>query len=208
MKPTFLLVVASALFLLLPPKSVIAKNASIGIYAIIDHVTFEPDAGPPNSVRIFGVFVVPVRLSSGNYRSPQRGYLYFRLAPGTEQATRRDWSELKTVAGSGKVIGFGKYWVPNPNDPQGNPHTPLEVRVHAEGDVATPEVYGGVTEVKAGNMDRDRDPHSDEITARLRDASHRYLLTPACGHPTNELLVSSCHLSAGLIQRTFGAREK
>jgi len=103
MKPVFLLVVTSALFLLLPPKSVIAKNASIGIYAIIDHATFEPDAGPPNSVRIFGVFVVPVRLSSGNYRSPQRGYLYFRLTPGTEQATRCDWSELKTVAGSGKV---------------------------------------------------------------------------------------------------------
>jgi len=65
MKPAFLLVVTSALFLLLPPKSVIAKNASIGIYAIIDHATFEPDAGPPNSVRIFGVFVVPVLLSSG-----------------------------------------------------------------------------------------------------------------------------------------------
>jgi hypothetical protein len=170
MKPAFLLVVASALFLLLPPKSVIAKNASIGIYAIVDHVTFEPDAGPPNSVRIFGVFVVPVRLSSGNYHSPQKGYLYFRLAPGTEQATRRDWSELTTVAGSGKVVGFGQYWVPNPNDPHGNPHTSLEVRVHAEGDVATPDVYplpqqGGVTEVKAGNMDRD--PHSDEIAAQL-----------------------------------------
>jgi len=90
MKSVFLLVAASTLFLLLPPKSVIAKNASIGIYAIVDQVTFEPEAGPPNSVRISGVFVVPIPLSSGNYRSPQRGYLYFRLTPGAEQATRRD----------------------------------------------------------------------------------------------------------------------
>jgi hypothetical protein len=45
MKPVFLLVAASTLLLLLPPKSVIAKNASIGIYAIVDDVTFEPDSG-------------------------------------------------------------------------------------------------------------------------------------------------------------------
>jgi hypothetical protein len=99
MKRAFLLVAASTLVLLLQPISVIAKNASIGIYAIVDRVTFEPAAGPPDSVRISGVFVVPVPMSSGNYRSPQRGYLYFRIAPGTEQATRRDWSELKTLAG-------------------------------------------------------------------------------------------------------------
>jgi len=176
MKPVFLLVAASALLLLLPPKSVIAKNASIGIYAIVDQVIFEPETGPPNSVRISGAFVVPVPMSSGNYRSPQRGYLYFRIAPRTEQATRRDWSELKTFAGSGKVVGFGKYWVPNPDDPQGNPHHSLEVTVHAEGGLASPDVYPlprleGVTEVKVS--DKDSDPHSDKIAAQLRETVHR-----------------------------------
>ena len=176
MKPAFLLVAASTLLLLLPPKSVIAKNASIGIYAIVDQVTFEPETGPPHSVRISGIFVVPIPMSSGNYRSPQRGYLYFRIAPRTEQATRRDWSELKTLAGSGKVLGFGQYWVPNPDDPQGNPHHSLEVRVHAEGDLASPDVYPlprleGVTEVKVS--DKDSDPHSDKIAAQLRETAHR-----------------------------------
>ncbi len=176
MKPISLLVAAGALFLSLPPISVLAKNASIGIYAIVDQVTFEPDAGPPNCVRVSGIFVVPVPLSSGNYRSPQRGYIYFRIVPGTEQATRRDWSILKSFAGSGKVVGFGEYWVPNPNDPTGNPHTSLEVRVHADGDPAMPDDYplpqpGGVVEVKAA--DQDHDPHSDKIAAQLRDASHR-----------------------------------
>jgi hypothetical protein len=176
MKPVFLLVAASAFFLLLPPNSVIAKNVSIGIYAIVDQMTFEPDDGSPNSVRISGIFVVPVRMSSGNYHRPQRGYLYFRIAPGTEQATRRDWRELKTLAGSGKVIGFGQYWVPNPDDPQGNPHHSLEVTVHAAGDLATPDFYPlpqsrGVTEVKAG--EKDHDPDSDKISAQLQDAAHR-----------------------------------
>src|SRR5271165_2978580 len=176
MKPVFLLVAASAFFLMLQPSSVIAKNVSIGIYAIVDQIAFEPDDGSPNSVRISGIFVVPVRMSSGSYHSPQRGYLYFRIAPETEQATRRDWSELKTLAGSGKVIGFGQYWVPNLDDPQGNPHHTLEVKVHAEGDLATPDFYPlphprGVTAVKVG--DKDHDPDSAKIAAQLQDAAHR-----------------------------------
>ncbi len=174
MKPAFLLVAASTLLLLHSPRSVLAKNASIGIYAIVDQVTFEPGAGAPHSVRISGIFVVPVPMSSGKYRSPQRGYFYFGIAPGAEQATQRDWSELKILAGSGKVVGFGQYWVPNPDDPQGNPHHSLEVTVHAEGDLTTPDVYPlprlqGVTEVKSGT--KETDPDSDKIAAQLRESA-------------------------------------
>ena len=176
MKPALLLVAALS-FLLLPPSgSLIAKNVSIGIYAVVDQVTFDSDGAVPNLVRISGVFVVPVSLSSGSYQNPRKGYLYFRIAPGAEQATRRDWNKLKSFAGSGKVVGFGQYWVPNPNDPQGNPHHSLEVRVRPEGEIpATPDVYpipltGGVVEVK--DWDKDRDPHSDKIAAQLRDAVH------------------------------------
>ena len=106
-------VAISALLLLLPPNSVVAKSATVGIYAIIDQVAFEPTGSLPNFLRISGVFVVPVRLSSGSYQRPQKGYLYFRIAPGTEQATRRDWRALSILAGSGKVVAFGQYWVPN-----------------------------------------------------------------------------------------------
>jgi hypothetical protein len=176
MKPAFLLVAASAFLFLLSSNLTTAKNVSVGIYAIVDQVAFEPDAGSPNFVRITGVFVVPVSLSSGSYRSARRGYLYFRITPGTEESTRRDWDELKNFAGSGKVVAFGQYWVPNPNDPQGNPHHSLEVRVHAEsGGPAAPDFYpipqpGGVTEVKGG--DKEYDPDSDKIAAQLRNASH------------------------------------
>lgn len=172
MRPALILVVA-ALVLSLASTSVIAKNATIGIYAIIDEVTFEPDGPPPNFIRISGVFVVPVPISSGQYRSPQRGYLYFRIPPGMEQATRKDWNELKTLAGTGRAVGFGQYWVPIPNDPQGNAYQSLEVRVHTDGDAASPEVYPlphpkGI--VKAGDKE---DFQFDNIIEQLQKASHR-----------------------------------
>ncbi len=168
-----LILVAVALLLSLTSTSLIAKNATIGIYALIDEVTFEPDDSSPNLIRIAGVFVVPVPMSSGQYKSPQRGYLYFRIPSGMQQATRKDWNELKTVAGTGRVVGFGQYWVPNPNDPQGNPHHSLEVSVQMDHNAASPNVYPlphpkGI--VKAGDKE---DFQFDSIVARLQIAARR-----------------------------------
>ncbi len=78
MRPALIFVALVSLFLL-TTTSVIAKNATIEIYAVIDKVTFEPGDSSPAFVRISGVFVVPVPMSSGKYGSPQRGYLYFRI---------------------------------------------------------------------------------------------------------------------------------
>jgi len=179
MKPALLLLaIFSALLLLLPPNSVVAKSATVGIYAIIDQVVFEPTGGLPKFARISGVFVVPVRMSSGSYQRPQKGYLYFRIAPGTEQATRKDWSALSILAGSGKVVAFGQYWVPNPDDPQGNPHHSLEVKVHAEGESATPDAYPipyprGVMTADAMVQDTNHDPGVEKIAAQLQAALTR-----------------------------------
>lgn len=132
---------AAAFLLLLAPSATFAKGSGIGIYAVIDQVTFDQDGPSPNSVRISGVFMVPVPMFSGSFRSPERGYLYFRAAPGAEQAARKDWKQLKALAGTGEVVGFAFYWVPNPFDPGGNPHHSLEVTVHKDGEAATPEDY-------------------------------------------------------------------
>jgi hypothetical protein len=161
---------AAALVLSLAPIPVLAKNASTGIYAVVDQVTFESDGASPDLIRISGVFVVPV-FSSGQYKPPQRGHLYFRVRPGMEQAIRKDWNELKSFAGTGKVVGFGQYWVPNPADAQGNPHRSLEVTVHADKNFPSPESYplpnrkGIVTQ---GDAD---DPNFGRIAAQLQKAS-------------------------------------
>ena len=172
MRPALIFVALVSLFLL-TTTSVIAKNATIGIYAVIDKVTFEPGDSSPAFVRIAGVFVVPVPMSSGKYGSPQRGYLYFRIPPGREVQALKDWKELNVLAGTGRVVGFADYWVPNPSDPQGNPHHSLEVSVHADGEAASPEVYPlphpkGI--VKAGGNE---DLQFENIVAQLQKASHR-----------------------------------
>jgi hypothetical protein len=172
MRPAFILV-ALALLLPLTCTSLIAKNGTIGIYAVIDQVTFEPDGPSPNFIRISGVFVVPVPMSSGMYRSPQRGFLYFRIPSGMEQTARKDWNELRSIAGTGQVVGFAQYWVPNPGDPNGNPHRSLEITVHTDKDAASPDIYPfpnpkGI--VKHGD---EHDPNLGKITAQLEKASHR-----------------------------------
>jgi hypothetical protein len=119
----------------------IAKRTTIGIYAIVDKVEFEPDENSPERIRIWGVFVVPVPMSSGQYKASQRGYLYFSIAPGMEGVVKQEWSDLKAFAGTGQGIGFGQYWVANPADPSGNPHQSLKVKVHSEGVAVVPDVY-------------------------------------------------------------------
>ena len=113
----------------------------VGIYAIVDKVALEPDMTSPERVRIDGTFVVPIRMSSGYYAPPKRGFMYFKTVAGRENAARRDWAALTSVAGTGEVIGFAYYWVPNPRDPAGNPHHSLEVTVHSDGSAASPDDY-------------------------------------------------------------------
>ena len=49
MKLTFLVIVFVSLIGMITPA--VAKNGTIGIYAIVDHVTFEPSASAPDMVR-------------------------------------------------------------------------------------------------------------------------------------------------------------
>jgi hypothetical protein len=130
---------AVAIFLLVQIS--FAKNGNIGIYGIVDKVVFEPDENAPERIQIWGLFVVPVPISSGMYRNPQRGILYFSLPPDKKKIAIKEWAELKKRAGSGQILGFTEYWVPNPNDPQGNPHTSLVVHVHEDVPLGPPDPY-------------------------------------------------------------------
>jgi hypothetical protein len=164
---------ALALLVTLVPISAFAKGVTIGIYGIVDQVTFEPDEASPRSIRISGVFVVPVRLSSGDYRAPQRGYLRFQIRPGEEEAVRKDWNEIRKLAGTGQVVGFGQYWMLDPSDPSGSLHRSLEVTVHPDDKNGEPETYPlpnikGV--VTRGDKD---DPKFKKIAAQLRAAYDR-----------------------------------
>jgi len=90
-------------------------SGPIGIYALVDKVAFEPNADKPERIRISGVFSVAQETPDNStvYSMPQRGYLYFTL-PGlpsvNQDLARREWADLKSIAGTRQVVGFGASW--------------------------------------------------------------------------------------------------
>jgi hypothetical protein len=72
-------------------------------------VTFEPSADKPERIRISGVFITAEERSDV-YSAPQRGYLYFGLPRDNEELARREWADLKSVAGTRQVVGLGSSW--------------------------------------------------------------------------------------------------
>lgn len=85
----------------------------IGIYARIDKVVFEPNATAPERIQIWGAFALAGKQNGSSYESVKRGYLYYSLKPGKEEVCRKEWADLKAIAGTGQVIGFGGRYMPN-----------------------------------------------------------------------------------------------
>jgi hypothetical protein len=101
--------IACLLALALSP-SLVTASGPIAVYALIDKVSFEPDSGTPDRVRISGVFIVAEQTDNASYSAPQRGYLYFGLPKANGDLARREWADLKSVAGTRRVVGFGSSW--------------------------------------------------------------------------------------------------
>ena len=90
-----------------------AVNASgpIAVYALVDKVALEPNADKPERIRISGLFITAAERSDV-YSAPQSGYLYFGLPRGNDELARREWADLKSVAGTRQVVAFGSSWGP------------------------------------------------------------------------------------------------
>ena len=169
------LAATAALALAFVAAQPLLASSPFGIYAIVDKVVFEPSESAPERIQIWGVFVVPVP-SPSRHGAPGRGFLYYRMAPGREETTRKEWADLKTVAGTGQAVAFAQYWVPNPNDPNGNPHRALEVRVYKSGDVASQDVYPlglgiGIVKMRSEGQAWNREEaHHRSIVTQLKEA--------------------------------------
>jgi hypothetical protein len=175
--------ILSWVIMILTAQVLFAKNGNIGIYGIVDKVVFEPNEHSPQRIQIWGLFVVPVQMSSGEYKAPQRGVLYFELPPGRERAVRKEWIELSRMAGTGQAIGFTQYWVPDLNDPQGNPHMSLAVQVHRNGDFGSPDLYPlerGIVRTNDGN-----NPDFECIVTQLKENASRPSAVGGCREVSN-----------------------
>jgi hypothetical protein len=106
MKKVFLAALAAALL----PTTARASDP-VGIYAVVDQVVLEPGGAAAERLQVWGAF----SLATGRgdeYTTPRRGYLYFAAPRGQEAACRKEWADLKHVAGTGQVIAFGGRYGP------------------------------------------------------------------------------------------------
>jgi hypothetical protein len=99
--------------------AIVTASGPVGIYGIVEKVVFEPNDRAPERVQVWGAFAyVDGNNPQGTVVSnARRGYLYFKLPtlmPGfIDQAqidnVKKEWADLKTVAGTGQAVGFGRW---------------------------------------------------------------------------------------------------
>lgn len=100
---------AAAVLAIMLCLGVVKASGPIAVYALVDKVALEPNADKPERIRILGVFITAEERSDV-YSAPQRGYLYFASPRGKDEVARREWADLKSVAGTRQVVGLGSSW--------------------------------------------------------------------------------------------------
>jgi hypothetical protein len=106
-----------------------AYSDPIGLFARIDKVVFEPNATAPERIQIWGAFALSGNQGGNTYEPVQRGYLYYSLKQGKEELCRKEWNDLKAIAGTGQIVGIGRRYAPTrlrkatdkPSDPDEYP---------------------------------------------------------------------------------------
>src|SRR5258706_11069103 len=72
-----------------------------GIYAFVDRVVFEPSGAAPERIQVWGGFAVAKTENRDDYNDAERGFMYFKLRAGDEEICKKEWADLKSVAGTG-----------------------------------------------------------------------------------------------------------
>jgi hypothetical protein len=115
MKPGGKTVGAAVIGALLMVAGVKASDP-IGVYAMVERVVFEPGESAPKSAQIWGAFTPSVEPPRPTYKPEQaygdvqRGYVYVTCPAGKASMCAAEWTDLKSVAGTSEVVGFGTRW--------------------------------------------------------------------------------------------------
>jgi hypothetical protein len=116
-----------ALTLVAPAAMPPMRSDPVAIYGVIDRAVAAPDTTNPATVQLWGAFSVTEQNPGDHYSPARRGYLYFTIAANADRQTRAEWADLRRVAGSRTIVGFGsKYSRPLPRvrcstEPASNP---------------------------------------------------------------------------------------
>ena len=99
---------AACLFILLTVP--VSASDPMGAYCLVDKVVLEP-ADAANTVQIWGTCAL-ANTNDWYFQAPAKGYFYFAAPKGQDDRARAEWSDMKSVAGTGQVIGFARRYKP------------------------------------------------------------------------------------------------
>ena len=168
-------------------------SGGLGFFGIIERVVFEPAEKDAERLQLWGAFAYVDPDGPGGMLASraERGYLYFRVRsdiPGFTTAkevevNRREWADMKSIAGTGQAVGFGSWGyigsfavldpkgVAGPpsylweRKPSGGARADLRVRPASEAP-ANPATY----QTETGLVKLDANGSHAAVVARLRDA--------------------------------------
>jgi hypothetical protein len=78
---------------------------------VVDKIVLEPNGQAPTAIQIWGTFIF-LEGRGVKYGAPQRGYLYYTVAPGKEEECRKEWANLRKLAAEDQIIALGMCGVP------------------------------------------------------------------------------------------------
>ncbi len=103
MKWTVPVVVGVLLLAALPARA----SDPVGVYALIEKVEMEPSDSQPERVRIWGVFSLAQGKGGDDYTPPTKGFIYFSLPKEKPENAKKEWNDLKKLAGEKTAVAFG-----------------------------------------------------------------------------------------------------
>jgi len=86
---------------------ILRASDPVGIYAVIEKVVFEPNENAPQRIQVWGAFSLSEGKPGDFYQTAERGYLYLTLPPGKETVAKKEWADLKSMAGTNQGVAFG-----------------------------------------------------------------------------------------------------
>jgi hypothetical protein len=104
MKP---LVYLTGIGVLLWAAAAVRASDPVGVYARLDKVVLEPSADSPERIQIWGSFCLAKVRSNDDYAPPAKGYLYYKLDEAQKATCRKEWADLKKLAGTAQCVAFG-----------------------------------------------------------------------------------------------------
>ena len=132
----------------------------MGVYCIVDKVVLEPEGSAAERAQIHGT-CAQADMESWYFEAPAKGYYYYAAPKNQEAAAVAEWTDIKSTAGTGTAIGFGRRYhtvgkMRAATEAPGKPDTyPIHFGVVKVTGRAAPEVMEVIAKLKAKKAEAD-----------------------------------------------------